>query len=72
LLVEAVQQHWDRVHRARMISLRLRPKPDKSTKEHLALVNMLRKGDPQGAVQVNRAHRERGILIARRIRSIAI
>lgn len=59
LLVEAVQQYWDRVHRARMISLRLRPKPDKSTREHMALVEMLRKGDPKGAVQVNRTHRER-------------
>lgn len=59
LLIEAVQQYWGRVHRARMFSLRLRPKPENSTKEHMALVDMLRKGDPQGAVRVNRAHRER-------------
>jgi DNA-binding GntR family transcriptional regulator len=59
LLVEAVQQYWDRVHRARMISLRLRPKPENSTKEHMALVDMLRKGDSRGAVRANREHRER-------------
>jgi DNA-binding FadR family transcriptional regulator len=59
LLVEAVQQYWDRAHRARMFSLRSRPKPEISTKEHTALVDMLRNGDPRGAVQINRAHRER-------------
>ena len=59
LLLEAVQQYWDRVHRARMITLQLRPKPENSTKEHAALVEMLRAGDARGAVGVNRRHRER-------------
>ena len=54
-----VLNYWDRAHRARMFSLRLRPKPVDSTREHLQLVEHLRAGDVEGAVQANRAHRER-------------
>ncbi|MEF7615696.1 GntR family transcriptional regulator [Aquincola sp. MAHUQ-54] len=59
LLVEAIQQYRDRAHRALMFSLRLRPKLETSTREHLELVDLLCKGDAAGAVQANRAHRER-------------
>ncbi|MCI0626682.1 MAG: GntR family transcriptional regulator [Acidobacteria bacterium] len=59
LLIQAVLNFWDRAHRARMVALRLRPKPVNSTKEHMAMVEMIRKGDAKGAVEVNRAHRER-------------
>jgi DNA-binding GntR family transcriptional regulator len=59
LLVEALQQYRDRAHRALMFSLRLRPSLEPSAKEHIALVEMLRKGDAARAVEVNRAHRER-------------
>jgi DNA-binding GntR family transcriptional regulator len=58
-LQATVMNHWDRAHRARMFSLRLRPKPVDSTREHMALVDRLRAGDADGAVAVNRAHRER-------------
>ncbi len=58
-LQATVMNHWDRAHRARMFSLRLRPKPVNSTQEHRALVERLRAGDAEGAVMVNRAHRER-------------
>ncbi len=51
--------YWDRAHRARMFTLRLRPKPVNSTKEHMAMVERLRAGDPAGAAAVTRAHRER-------------
>jgi DNA-binding GntR family transcriptional regulator len=54
-----VMNHWDRAHRARMFTLRLRPKPVNSTREHMALVERLRAGDAEGAVRENRAHRER-------------
>jgi DNA-binding GntR family transcriptional regulator len=54
-----VMNLWDRAHRARMFSLRLRPKPVNSTREHAALVERLRAGDAEGAAQVNRQHRER-------------
>ena len=59
LLVEAIQQYRDRAHRALMFSLRLRPRLDTSAREHMVLVDMLRRGDATGAVEVNRAHRER-------------
>jgi DNA-binding GntR family transcriptional regulator len=59
LLAQAVLNFWDRAHRVRRITLRLRPKPVNSTKEHTALVERIRAGDPRGAHEVNRAHRER-------------
>ncbi len=60
MLVQSVLNYWDRAHRARMFTLRLRPKPVDSTKEHMALVERIRAGDAKGAFEVNRAHRERG------------
>jgi len=59
LLREVVTNFWDRAHRARMVTLRLRPKPVNSTKEHSALVDRLRAGDARGAVEANRMHRAR-------------
>jgi DNA-binding GntR family transcriptional regulator len=59
LLSETVGRYWDRAHRARMFTLRLRPKPVNSTREHMALVERIRAGDVQGAVAANRAHRGR-------------
>jgi DNA-binding GntR family transcriptional regulator len=58
-LAATVWNYWDRAHRARMFSLRLRPKPVHSTQEHSELLTRLRNGDAEGASAVNRAHRER-------------
>lgn len=58
-LAATVGNYWDRAHRARMFSLRLRPKPVDSTREHTELVERLRAGDAPGAARVNRQHRER-------------
>ncbi len=58
-LIDAVARLADRVHRARMFTLRLRPKPVNSTREHMAMLERIRAGDAVGAVEVNRAHRER-------------
>ncbi len=58
-LQTTVLNYWDRAHRARMFTLKLRPKPVNSTKEHMLLVERLRAGDVQGAASVNRSHRER-------------
>ena len=58
-LQQTVLNYWDRAHRARMFSLRLRPKPVNSTQEHMALVDRLRAGDAKGAAKVNREHRSR-------------
>ena len=60
LLIDAVQNCWDRAHRARMVTLRMRPKPVNSTREHLDVVDKIRAGDARGAFEAHRAHRERG------------
>lgn len=60
LLIEAVQNCWDRAHRARMVTLRMRPKPTHSTREHMEVVDKIRSGDARGAFDAHRAHRERG------------
>ncbi len=59
MLQATVENFWDRAHRARMVTLRMRPKPVNSTKEHTLLVERLRAGDARGAVEANRAHRAR-------------
>jgi DNA-binding GntR family transcriptional regulator len=60
LLIEVVQNCWDRAHRARMVTLRMRPMPTHSTREHLEVVERIRAGDARGAFEAHRAHRERG------------
>ena len=60
LMMETVQALWDRAHRARMVTLRLRPIPESSTKEHTAIVDAIRAGDAAGAARLYRGHRERG------------
>lgn len=59
MLSDAVMSYWDRAHRARMFTLRLRQAPVNSTKEHMALVERIQKGDAAGAALVNREHRQR-------------
>jgi DNA-binding GntR family transcriptional regulator len=59
-LAAIVFNYWDRSHRARMVTLRLRPRPVNSTREHLALVDAIRRGDAVAARELHRAHRERG------------
>jgi DNA-binding GntR family transcriptional regulator len=58
-LAATVWNYWDRAHRARMFSLKLRPKPVNSTREHRELLERLRAGDAAGAAELNRRHRER-------------
>jgi DNA-binding GntR family transcriptional regulator len=58
-LHDTVLNYWDRAHRARMFTLKLRAKPVNSTQDHLALVDRLLAGDAEGAVAVNKAHRQR-------------
>jgi len=60
LLIDAVQNCWDRAHRARMVTLRMRPKPALSTREHMEVLEKIRAGDARAASEAHRAHRERG------------
>ncbi len=58
-LAAIVFNYWDRAHRARMVTLRMRPRPVNSTREHLAIVEAIRRGDADAAGTLVRAHRER-------------
>jgi DNA-binding GntR family transcriptional regulator len=59
LLAGIVYNFWDRAHRARMFTQRLRAKPVNSTQDHLELVRALKRGDKQAARELHLAHRER-------------
>lgn len=58
-LTAIVLNFMDRVHRARRLTLHLRPTPHASTEEHHALVEAIRSGDVVAAGNIHRAHRER-------------
>ena len=58
-LVNTVNSFRDQTHRARLITLRLRPKPVASSKEHLAVVEALKNGEIERAKTINRKQWER-------------
>ena len=51
---------WDQTHRVRMMTLRLRPKPVSSTRDHRALLNAIKRGDGERARNLHRARRKAG------------
>lgn len=57
LLKSIVHSLNDKVHRARSITLRLRPKPVNSTQEHREMVEALVRGDVEEARRIHAAHR---------------
>ncbi len=50
---------YDQAHRARIITLRLRERPVRSTEEHRMILDRLRHGDADGTRNIFRQHRER-------------
>jgi DNA-binding GntR family transcriptional regulator len=58
-LLDTVMSFWDRAHRARMFTLRLRQKPMNSTKEHMFMVDLIRQGKVTEACSLTREHRQR-------------
>ncbi|PSC03831.1 GntR family transcriptional regulator [Alsobacter soli] len=50
----------DQAHRVRMTMIHQRPRPVLSTLEHRLLVDALRRGDAEGARELQRIHRRRG------------
>lgn len=58
-LIQMVAQLWDQVHRARLLTLRLRPTPTDSNREHEALVQAIIDGNPQEARAIHEEHRRR-------------
>nr|WP_239113267.1 GntR family transcriptional regulator [Shimia biformata] len=50
---------YDQAHRARMVTLRMRDKPVRSTREHRDILDLLLSGDAEGVEQLFRDHRRR-------------
>ena len=50
---------YDQVHRARIVTLRLRALPERSTREHREILEHMRRGDANAARAAFRAHREK-------------
>ena len=59
LLAALAFEVWDKVHRARLVSLRLRPLPRQSNVDHRQLVNAIRRGDAAKARTLHGEHRAR-------------
>jgi DNA-binding GntR family transcriptional regulator len=64
-LINMVSQLWEQSHRARMLTLRMRPKPVNSNREHQALVEAIATGQPEVAQKIHQDHRKRagGMLV---------
>lgn len=57
-LSELVQTYFGQAHRVRMLTLRLRPKPSMSNRDHEAVVDAVEAHDAARARKVHYAHRE--------------
>lgn len=58
-LLAIVEQVSDQAHRARLTTLRLRPKPVGSNRDHAALVQAIRERNPEKAREIHEQHRRR-------------
>ena len=58
-LAGVARSYLDRAHRFRRQSMRYRAKPVYSTVNHAAVVEAIRRGDPQTAQDIHRAHKRR-------------
>ena len=56
-LLGIVDMFWDQAHRVRMVTLRLREKPIGSNRDHRAVVEAIRRGDPETARARHASHR---------------
>ncbi|MBL8670024.1 MAG: GntR family transcriptional regulator [Alphaproteobacteria bacterium] len=54
-----VDTFFDQTHRARMLTLKLRPRPTRSNDDHRALVAAIRSRDPGAAHRIHHEHRVR-------------
>lgn len=52
-----VSTFWDQAHRARMLTLYIRPAPHQSNTDHRDLVDAIERGDAEEARRVHRRHR---------------
>jgi len=58
-LAHVTNTMWDQVHRIRMQTLHLRPRPTASNGDHTALVAAIRRQDAQAAAEIHHGHRAR-------------
>lgn len=58
-LAQIVATYSDQVHRARLVTLHIRPKPTQSVADHRAVVAAIEAGDAEGARSIHRNHRLR-------------
>lgn len=56
-LRQVVSQLGEQAHRARAVTLRLRPKPVNSTRDHARLVSAIARRDPESARRIHHDHR---------------
>jgi len=56
-IVGVVGMFSDQVHRARMLTLHMRPLPTGSNEDHRRLVDAIRRGDAEEARKIHRTHR---------------
>lgn len=57
-LISMVQMLWDQAHRARLITLKLRPKPVQSNNDQRALIDAIVARDPGRAWKIHSDHRK--------------
>jgi DNA-binding GntR family transcriptional regulator len=54
-----VNNFMDQSHRCRMLTLKLRPRPDESNADHAAVLDAIRRRDADAARRIHRQHREK-------------
>ncbi|MGO1120556.1 GntR family transcriptional regulator [Rhodovibrionaceae bacterium A322] len=57
-LIDLVQTFMDQAQRVRLLTLRLRPKPEGSNRDHRAVLEAIAKGQAEQARSIHRRHRE--------------
>ncbi|OON42193.1 GntR family transcriptional regulator [Izhakiella australiensis] len=58
-MINMVAQLWEQSHRARMLTLKMRPRPTKSNREHQALIEAIAAGNVRQARQIHESHRKK-------------
>lgn len=58
-MINFVNRLFDQAHRVRLITLRLRPVPEKSTGDHRQILSHIKSGDADAARRCFRSHRKR-------------
>ncbi len=58
-LQTVVSNFWDQAHRARLVTLSLRPRPTSSNQDHASLINAIAQGDAEAAGRIHRNHRKK-------------